>query len=250
MSVTFRNYLISTLGLLLVALGIAMSILSNLGTTPLTCPAYVLSLHWSASVGEFTIIVNTILIAIQLLVLRRKFKLRYLMQIPASIVFGYMIDFWMWALGTIAPVTLLSRWALILGGCIITAAGVSLEVAAQAWMLSAEMTVYAFTTICSMPFRNIKIIIDCLHIVAAAALSYFLFGNPFGSGDLTSLKDVANANVSGTVIGIGTVVCAILPGLCMKWTDPLISRLLVRSKHGESDGKWKQAKKSQPISRK
>ena len=53
------RYGIATVGLVLVALGVALSIISNLGTAPLSCPAYVLNLRIPAlSVGTFTLLVN------------------------------------------------------------------------------------------------------------------------------------------------------------------------------------------------
>lgn len=220
------------------ALGIALSIISNLGTSPLSCPAYILSLKWRPTVGEFTIIVNTSLILVQLLALRKLFKVKYLMQIPASFVFGYMIDFWMWALSALSPVTLFSRFALIFAGCVITAFGVSLEILAQAWMLSAEMTVYAFTKVTPYKFGNLKVAMDCLFVAIAAVLSWVLFKNPFGAGELVSFKDILLARASGVVIGVGTLVCAVLPGFFMRWSDPVADRIATRLMRFDTTRKW------------
>lgn len=244
---TATRYIASTAGLLLVALGIALSIISNLGTSPLSCPAYILSLRWKPTVGEFTIIVNTSLILVQLLALRSKFKLKYLMQIPASLVFGYMIDFWMWALSGLSPLTLLSRFSLIFVGCVITAFGVSLEILAQAWMLSAEMTVYAFTRVTPYKFGNLKVVMDCLFVLLAAALSWFLFRNPFGSGELVSFSDVLLARTSGLVIGAGTLVCAVLPGLFVRWTDPLVEKINSWLLKMNTTRKWQRTKRGEKV---
>ena len=238
MRLILEKYFVSTIGLFLVALGIALSIISNLGTSPLSCPAYILSLKFTPTVGEFTIIINMLLILIQLAVLRRSFKLKYLMQIPATLIFGYMIDFWVWVLGTVIPGTLVSRWLLVIAGSLISAVGVSLEVAAQAWMLSAEMTVYAFTKVCDKPFSTLKIIMDCLYVVIAGCLSYLLFGNVFGAGHVASLQDIVTAEAEGIVIGIGTVALAVLPGLCMKLTDPLVDTLMAGIRLNAEDNKW------------
>ena len=99
-----RRYTVATVGLVFVALGVALSIISNLGTAPLSCPAYVLNLQWPVlSVGTFTLLVNTSLMFIQLAVLRRDFKWKHLMQIPASALFGYLIDASLWALSWLHP---------------------------------------------------------------------------------------------------------------------------------------------------
>lgn len=233
------RYLASTIGLLFVALGIALTIISNLGTSPLSCPPYILSLWGKPSVGEFTVMVNTALILVQLAVLRRQFKLKYLMQIPASFVFGYMIDFWLWALASVSPATLFARFALVIVSCIITAFGISLEVGAQGWMLSAEMTVYAFTKVSTKPFGTIKVWMDCLYVVIAAGISYLIFRNPFGYGEFTSLPDVLLSRVPGVVIGIGTIISAIIPGWLMHKTDPWMDSLLTNLRKRDEDRKWR-----------
>ena len=233
------RYLASTIGLLFVALGIALTIISNLGTSPLSCPPYILSLWARPSVGEFTVMVNTALILVQLAVLRRQFKLKYLMQIPASFVFGYMIDFWLWALASVSPAMLFARFALVIVSCIITAFGISLEVGAQGWMLSAELTVYAFTKVSTKRFGTIKVWMDSLYVVIAAVISYLIFRNPFGYGEFTTIPDVLLSRVPGVVIGIGTIISAIIPGWLMHLTDPWMDSLLTNLRKRDEDRKWR-----------
>lgn len=236
------RYLASTIGLVLVAFGIALTIKSNLGTSPLSCPAYLLSLWGRPSIGTFTVIVNSSLILIQLAVLRKRFKAKYLMQIPASFVFGYLIDMCLWILGDFAPGTLSVRLLLVAISSIITAFGISLEVGAQGWMLSAEMTVYAITKVCTKTFGTIKVWMDCLFVVLAAGISYLIFRNPFGYGEFQSLSDTLLARTPGVVIGIGTLICAVLPGWLMHWTDPWMDRILVRLRQRDEDRKWRNVK--------
>ena len=225
-----RRYGVATVGLVFVALGVALSIISNLGTAPLSCPAYVLNLRFPVlSVGTFTLLVNTSYLFIQLALLRKEFKARYLMQVVASAVFGYMIDGCMWALSWLQPETFVARFGLTLLAALVTAFGVSVEVAADAWMLSAEMTVYAFSKVLRKPFGPVKIVMDTLIVVLSAALAWLFFSNPFGAGHVTGAADVLLARVPGIVIGLGTLLLAILPGWMMRLTDPLVARLRGRS---------------------
>lgn len=225
----FVRYLIASVGLLFVALGVALAILSNLGTPPLTCEPYVLNLKFpSISVGTFTMIVNTCMILVQLIVLRKDFKAISLMQIVASAIFGYMIDAWIWVLACLHPATFLSRLGLILMAGLVTAFGVSIETRCKAWMLSAEMTVQAFSDVFHKPFGKVKIVMDSLMVVLGAATSLLSFGNALGSGEFTGLLDVLLASMPGIVIGIGTLLLAFLPGFLMRLTDPLVAKMLVR----------------------
>jgi len=208
------RYIIATIGMFLSAVGIAMTIISNLGTQPLSCPSYVLNLKWtSISVGTFTLIVNCTYILLQLALLRKKFKWVYLMQIVASAIFGYMIDLSLAGLDWLHPTTLLHRYGLTALACIISAFGVSLEVKANAWMLSAEMTSFALSEAFHKKFSDMKIAMDCTVVVLSALASLLFFRNALGDG-------------TNNVIGIGTLICAIFIGLFMKLTDPLVDKLL------------------------
>ena len=228
------RYGIATIGLVFVALGVALSIISNLGTAPLSCPSYVLNLKWPVlSVGTFTLLVNMTYLIIQYALLRKDFKAKYLMQIPASAIFGYLIDGCLWALGWLHPETFAFRVFLTVLAAFVTALGVSIEVIANAWMLSAEMTVGAISQVFKKPFSGVKIAMDSLIVVLSVALAWIFFANPFGHGAYTGLADVLMARTEGIVIGLGTILLAILPGWMMRLTDPWVARML-RGKSGKS----------------
>ena len=224
------RYAVATVGLVFVALGVSLSIISNLGTAPLSCPAYVLNLQWPVlSVGTFTVLVNMFYMVIQIALLRKDFKARHLMQVLASAVFGYLIDGCMWALSWLHPAGFAARIGLTLLAALVTAFGVSIEVAADAWMLSAEMTVAAFAKVLRKPFGPVKVGMDSLTVVLAAILAWIFFRNPFGAGAWTGAGDVLLARTEGIVIGLGTLLLAVLPGAAMRLTDPLVARIKGRS---------------------
>ena len=155
-NIIFR-YVVASVGLFMIAFAIALAIKSNLGTAPLSCVAYVLNLDIPGiSVGAFTFLVNMVYILVQLAVLRKRFKLVSLMQVVASVVFGYMIDASLWMLGWLEPAGFGTRLLLILAAAAITALGTSIEVAANAWMVSAEMTVAAFSSTFGKEFGKVK----------------------------------------------------------------------------------------------
>ena len=127
------RYGISTLGLIIVALGVAISIKSNLGIAPPSCPPTILNLKWTGiSVGTFTWMMHLVLILLQLAILRKRFKLEYLMQIPAAFVFGYMCDAAIWLFDAFNPSTsYLMQLAYCLIGVLLTAVGIKLEESRQ-----------------------------------------------------------------------------------------------------------------------
>jgi len=222
------RYVVASVGLFLVALGVALSVISNLGTSPLSCPAYVMSGTWGLTVGNWTIIINMLYLVVQVAVFRKNFKAKYLMQILATVVFGYMIDLSMQMFQWLQPDTLTIRLVLIVLACAVTALGVSIEVIARAWMLSAEMTVYAISKTFQKPFDKVKVVMDCSLVVISMLTAFVMYGNFFGFGEYTGIVDVLLGNTSGVVIGLGTILMAFLAGGLMRFTDPLADRMMDR----------------------
>lgn len=210
------RYGTGTLGLILVAIGVALSIKSDLGTAPISCPPYVVSLAGSFDIGSFTIgtvgqytmLMHLIFILFQLCLLRSKFKLEHLMQIPAAVVFGVLTDCAIWAFDWVNDGSYLMQLVLMCLSILVTALGISLEVKGNAWMLAGEMTNAALADVLNVKFRNVKIAFDIFLVVAAAAIAWFAFGNLLGNG-------------SENVIREGTIMSALLTGLCMRFTDKL-----------------------------
>lgn len=212
---TAIRYGISTLGLVIIALGVAISIKSNLGIAPPSCPPTILNLKWTGiSVGTFTWMMHLVFIAIQALVLRKDFKLRYLMQIPAAFVFGYMCDAAIWLFDAIeAPATNYAvQLALSLLGVILAAVGIQIEVIGKGWILAGDQTVVVFADVLRKPFGTMKVIFDVIMVAFTAAFSWFAFGLLTGNGSTVIIRE-------------GTLILAFLTGICMRLTDPFIEKV-------------------------
>ena len=93
-----KRYIIFFLGLFFSSFGVSFVTKANLGTSPISSIPYVLSLATKPTLGEYTKFFSLFLIALQILILGKKFKKESLLQIPVSIVFGYFIDFSMFLL--------------------------------------------------------------------------------------------------------------------------------------------------------
>ena len=168
----FKRYLIFLVGLFISSLGVSLVTKANLGTSPISSIPYVLSLNFSLTLGNFTIIFSLFLIALQLMILRKDFKLEHLLQIPISILFGYFIDWTMLLLSFVHPDSYLFKVIALLIGCIILGFGVSCEVLADVAMLPGESFVRAVVQTCEREFGSTKIAFDVTMTVMAALLSF------------------------------------------------------------------------------
>ena len=209
-----RRYGISTIGLVLVALGVGVSIKSNLGIAPPSCPPTILSLKWtSVSVGTFTWMMHLVFILLQLILLGKKFKAEYLMQIPAAFVFGYMCDGAIWLFDSFNPATnYVVQLALTFAAIVLTAVGIHLEVIGDGWILAGDKTTAVLADLSHKPFGTVKVIFDIALVALTAIFAWFAFGYLTGNGNTMVIRE-------------GTLLLAVLTGLCMRVTDPLLDRL-------------------------
>ena len=111
-----KRYLLFLVGLFVNALGVSLVTKANLGTSPISSIPYVLSLNFPFTLGNFTIFFSILLIVLQILILRKNFKLENILQIPVSIAFGYFIDLTMYLFFWVDPQNyLLKIVALLIG---------------------------------------------------------------------------------------------------------------------------------------
>ena len=97
-----KRYLFFILGLFIMAVGVVLSTRSNLGTSPISCVPYVLSLGFSMTIGQFTFLMNLLFIIFQILLLRKQFKFIQLLQVVVAFLFAYFTDFTMGLLSWIS----------------------------------------------------------------------------------------------------------------------------------------------------
>ena len=214
------RYGISTLGLVVCALGVGLSIKSNLGIAPLSCIPTVLSLRFThISVGTFTWGFNLLFIPLQALLLRKDFQWKILLQVVPILIFGYLVDGAIWLFDALqSPATNYGIQILLsLASVVLTAIGIRLEVVGNGWILPADNTLNIITLRTRWKFAYIKVALDVILVAITCVLALVFFGLLTGNGTTMVVRE-------------GTVIQAILTGLCMHVTDPLINRLFQRNK--------------------
>ena len=201
---TLKRYLIFLVGLFVNSLGVSLITKANLGTSPISSIPYVLSLNFPFTLGNFTIFFSIFLIVLQLIILRKNFKLEHILQIPVSIIFGYFIDLTMILFSWVNPEAYIMKIVYLLIGCLILGVGVYMEVLADVVMLPGESFVRAIVLTWKTNFGTTKICFDVSMSVIAAVLS-FIF-----AGRLAGVRE-------------GTVIAALLVGFIAR----LIGKKLV-----------------------
>lgn len=184
-------------GFAVMALGVALSIKAELGTSPISSVPYVSGLISGLSVGTTTIIVNSLFVLAQILMLRSQYDWYQLLQIPVAIVFGLMIDMFSLLMGDIVLSSYIQQWLFCAAGIIFVALGVSMEVTAELITTAGEGLVLAICQVTSFKFGNVKVAVDVTLVILAAAASLLVLG------ELAGVRE-------------GTAAAAVLVGLLTK----------------------------------
>lgn len=171
-----KRYLLFLVGLFINSLGVSLVTKANLGTSPISSIPYVLSLKFPFTLGNFTIVHNLVLIALQIIILRKDFKIENILQIPVAVMFGYFIDFTMYLLFWVDPQNYFMKIIALLLGCFVLGFGVYIEVLADVVMLAGESFVRAIVQTWNTNFGITKIIVDSSMVIIAGVLSFAIFG--------------------------------------------------------------------------
>ena len=182
------------IGMEFATFGISLTAVSNIGTTPISTVPYVLSKIFPLSFGTTTFILNVFFVVLQALLLRSRFPILNLLQIPAVLVF---IDLNMHHLQPYSPNNWWLSMAMSMFGNLVLAVGIILQVRSKTIVQPGEGIVLAFAAVFHRPFGTVKIVNDTVLVVIAGILSVAVLGS------LVGLRE-------------GTAVSAILVGFLVK----------------------------------
>ena len=206
-----KRYLVFAAGLFISSLGVSLITKGDLGTSPITSIPYVLSLSLPLTIGGFTVLFSLVLIALQLLILGRRFQPEHFLQIPISFLFGWFIDLTMAMLVFVSPQSYPAKVAYLLAGCAVLGVGIYLEVRADVAMLPGESFVRSIVLTWHTDFGTTKVVFDVAMTVIAAALS------------LCFVRQISGVRE-------GTIVAALLVGLIARF----LSRILPKPAYASS----------------
>ena len=195
-----KRYGLFVLSLWFSALGVAFTKCGSLGVSPVSSVANVLSLRFSAlSMGDWLILWSVLLILGQIAVLRRRYQLIQLLQLPMAFLFGWFTDVGMLIAGLVPVNSYSMQLVMVVLGIVILGFGVALSVIANVMFNAGEGFVKALSDVTEKNFGDVKIAFDIFSVSLSVVLSLALFG--------------------GKVVGLreGTLIASICTGLAVKF---------------------------------
>lgn len=149
-------------------MGVALTIRANLGSSPITCPPYVLSRYdnSSLSVGEYIFCMQFFFVIVQWALLGKDFKKIQFLQLAVCLTFGLFSDFGMWATKSLIWQSDLTgyamRWVQLFVAGAVLGLGVVLEVRSGVMLIPGEGLPITISKVFNMDFGKVKIVFDVL----------------------------------------------------------------------------------------
>ena len=179
-------------GVILMSIGVAFVIQAGIGVAPGSVISYAASKLTIFSVGICTSIFYVLCVLIQFSVIRR-LTANLVLQLPITIVFGQLIDLFLWLL-PITPDNLFLAILLLCAGNLLFSLGIRAIAGANLVLMPPDNMARTVGAMLGWSLAKAKLIFDIIFTTTAALMMFGFSGDVF------------------SVVGIGTIICAIGTG--------------------------------------
>lgn len=225
-SEVLRRYVIFTASLFIIAISVALTLRSDLGSSAISLLPYTWSLSSnihiqmlgftftvpSWSVGQYTICMNTILVLLQIVMLKSRFPKIQLLQMGTGLLFGLFIDLAMyltaWFVWDSSMSGYLLRLVQLLAAGAIIGFGTACEVRCNVLLLPGEGFCVALSKVTGMDFGKAKIYNDTTLVVIGILFCFLFFGT-----------------WKWNIIGIATLISMVYVGVMVRFFSSRLSWL-------------------------
>lgn len=213
------QHLLLLASLFLMTFGVVLCIKSYLGSSVISSLPLSFSMAGAEgitpelSVGDYTILMNFVLVLLQIMILRKRLAPVQLFQLAIGFVFGWFIDLNMILTENLVCESLWSKTAMQLTGCTVMGIGIAFEVRCGSVTMPGEGITVALSTVSGIIFPKMKIMVDTSLVILATISSFMFFGqwqwNIIGPGTLFAM------------IYVGWIIKIMTPRL--SWFDEVLA---------------------------
>ncbi len=214
------QHLLLLASLFVMTLGVAVCVRSMLGSSVISTLPYVFETAGkrmpsipALTIGQYTYIMNGLLVLGQIAVLRRRFEAVQLFQLLVGFVFGSLIDANMAITSWLVPDAMWTKIAAQVAGCTILGLGIAFEVRCGSVTMPGEGFPVAISEVTGMAFHKAKIAVDISLVTLAVIFSYVFFGS-----------------WQWHIVGLGTLFAMVYVGMVVRvagrylaWFDRLLA---------------------------
>jgi uncharacterized membrane protein YczE len=203
----FKRLTAYIIGLFIMTIGISFSVKADLGVSPVSSIPYTITLITGLEMGKATIVFHIFLIILQIIILKKDFKPKNLLQIVAAIIFGYFTTFSNNLMSFIPKSDNIIIKSIFLPISIVFVAfGIFLYLPADIVPLAGEGVMQAVSYKTNIEFPKIKVTFDTVMVIISF-ISCLIIIHSAGS------------------VGIGTVISAFLVGITIKLINKIHDKI-------------------------
>lgn len=223
MKIKRSSELLWVFGIIFVALGVAICSKADLGVSMIAAPAFVvydaIASLWSGfSVGVTEYAIQGIML-ILLCIIVKKFSWKYLLAFAVAVIYGYVLDMFLWLLGGVSLNSLWLRWVMLIIGDIVTAFGVACFFKTYMPLQVYELFVAEISHQFKIDIAKVKSYFDKSLLVISVFLALVLFGD-LGEFDISKIT-----SASFHSIGLGTLVTTIINSPIIAFMGKIIDKI-------------------------
>lgn len=162
--------------------GVALCVRSDMGSSVISSLPMAMSMAGadglapSLTIGQYTNLMNILLVVAQVLILRRRFEPVQFFQLLIGFVFGALIDLNMYLTSFFSYDTVWLQLLAQVGGCTCLGAGIAAEVRCGSVTMPGEGIQVAVSRVSGAAFAKVKIIIDSTLVALAVGCCYLFWG--------------------------------------------------------------------------
>ncbi|ETA82123.1 YczE/YyaS/YitT family protein [Youngiibacter fragilis] len=169
------RFIMFVLGLFILSYGVALAIRSSLGVSPISSFPVSISRVTGLTVGRITIFFYLFLVLMQILILRKDFKVKNLLQIAFSSVFGFFTDSALSVTASLAPQSYPVKLAFLLTSVCLMGLAIFMLLVADIVNNSPEALCKAIADKYSIDFARVKTWFDLSCVAGSATVSMVFF---------------------------------------------------------------------------
>lgn len=207
-------------GIIFVALGVAICNKANLGVSMIAAPAFVIYEAVSPVFGGFSVgmteyIIQGLMLIVMCLIVR-KFNWRYLLAFAVAVLYGYVLDFFLWLVGGLTVDVIWLRWVMLIVGDLITGFGVACFFRTYMPLEVYELFVAEVASAFKISISKVKSAFDITLLVISVVLAFLLFGD-------FDVKTIGYNSFHN--IGLGTLVTTIINAPIISFMGKIIDKV-------------------------
>lgn len=223
MKIRKSSELLWLMGIIFVAFGVSICSKADLGVSMIAAPAFVVSEAvirlWSGfSVGVTEYIIQGILLII-LCIAVKKFDWRYLLAFAVAVIYGYVLDLFLFIMSPVTFDALWLRWVMLIVGDIVTAFGVACFFRTFMPLQVYELFVAEISSVYKISISKTKAVFDFSLLIISIVLALLLFG------DISEFDFTKIAYTSYHSLGLGTLVTTAINSPIIAFMGKIIDKI-------------------------